>query len=148
MIGSDIAVDVRLSGKQRRNRSVISIDAAVGENDDADSIFERSVGFFAEAIERYRMAMRAPGRPKQADQGAKRRGEGMPEKVLSVTVSIGVARPSAEQSPREVVKAADEALYRAKRAGKNRVVIDAATDLYAVAEPELPEPVPVASLHA
>ena len=82
---------------------------------------ERALEAIRESIERYRMAVRAPDRPKQADEGAKRRGEGAPEKMLSVTVSIGVARPAAEQTPREVVKAADEALYRAKRAGRNRV---------------------------
>jgi diguanylate cyclase (GGDEF)-like protein len=81
----------------------------------------RALEAIRDSIARYRMAVRAPNRPKQADEGAKRRGEGAPEKVLSVTVSIGVARPAAEQTPREVVKAADEALYRAKRAGRNRV---------------------------
>jgi diguanylate cyclase (GGDEF)-like protein len=82
---------------------------------------ERALEAIRDAIERYRMAVRASDRPKQAEQGTKRRGAGMPEKVLSVTVSIGLARPSGEQTPREVLKAADEALYRAKRAGRNRV---------------------------
>jgi diguanylate cyclase (GGDEF)-like protein len=42
--------------------------------------------------------------------------------VLSVTVSIGVAEPSdVRATPRAVLKAADEALYRAKQAGRNRV---------------------------
>jgi diguanylate cyclase (GGDEF)-like protein len=73
------------------------------------------------AIESYKMAVRSSDRPKQADEGAKRRGEGAPEKMLSVTVSIGVAGPKERSTPLQVIKAADEALYRAKQAGRNRV---------------------------
>jgi GGDEF domain-containing protein len=74
------------------------------------------------SIEGYRMAVRAPGRPRNPEYGEKRRGEGSPEKHLSVTVSIGASGPGAElRSPAQVVKAADEALYRAKQGGRNRV---------------------------
>jgi len=45
---------------------------------------------------------------------------------LSVTISIGVAEAnSAAQSVEQVAKAADRALYRAKRTGRNRVEIGA-----------------------
>ena len=68
------------------------------------------------------MAVRGADRPKQAEEGAKRRGAAAADKVLSVTVSIGVAAPSEKhRAPREVIMAADEALYRAKKAGRNRV---------------------------
>ena len=67
------------------------------------------------------MAVRSPDRPKQSDEGAKRRGEGAPDKQLSVTVSIGVAGPGQGATPQHVIKAADEALYRAKQGGRNRV---------------------------
>jgi len=41
---------------------------------------------------------------------------------LAVTVSIGVAERQAERSrPAQVIKAADQALYRAKKTGRNRV---------------------------
>ena len=74
------------------------------------------------SIESYQMAVRGADRPKAAEEGAKRRGAAPAEKVLSVTVSIGLAASSKEHSaPREVVRAADEALYRAKKAGRNRV---------------------------
>ena len=74
------------------------------------------------AIERYRMAVRGEDRPKKAKEGAKRRGARAPEKQLSVTVSIGVAGPSDKaRTPMQVVKAADEALYRAKKGGRNRL---------------------------
>ncbi len=77
------------------------------------------------AIEAYRMAVRGEDRPKDREEGARRRlGEDSlpPEKLLSVTVSIGAAEPSERATtPAQVLKAADEALYRAKRGGRNRV---------------------------
>ncbi|HYL88025.1 MAG TPA: diguanylate cyclase [Burkholderiales bacterium] len=74
------------------------------------------------SIESYQMAVRGADRPKAAEEGAKRRGAAPAEKVLSVTVSIGLAESSKEhRAPREIVRAADEALYRAKKAGRNRV---------------------------
>ena len=83
---------------------------------------ERALEAIRGSIENYRMAVRAPDRPKATEEGAKRRGERAAEKVLSVTVSIGVAATSDEPAtPRAVLKAADEALYRAKKAGRNRV---------------------------
>ncbi len=39
-----------------------------------------------------------------------------------ITVSMGVAQATAETSPEAVLNAADRALYRAKRAGRNRVL--------------------------
>ncbi|HWA12746.1 MAG TPA: GGDEF domain-containing protein [Burkholderiales bacterium] len=45
-----------------------------------------------------------------------------PEQLLSVTVSIGVAgRNDMLNMPEKVIKAADEALYRAKEGGRNQV---------------------------
>ena len=49
---------------------------------------------------------------------------------LSVTVSIGVAEPNARtQGVEGVIAAADSALYRAKRGGRNRVEIAASSSL-------------------
>jgi diguanylate cyclase (GGDEF)-like protein len=78
------------------------------------------------SIEGYRMAVRAPDRPKTEEEGTKRRANlsprGNPEKHLSVTISIGACAPSERlRTPAQVIKAADEALYRAKQAGRNRV---------------------------
>jgi diguanylate cyclase (GGDEF)-like protein len=74
------------------------------------------------AIESYKMAVRGAGRPKDKDKGALMRTDSIPLETLSVTVSIGVAGPSEENPvPAKVIKAADEALYRAKQGGRNRV---------------------------
>lgn len=42
---------------------------------------------------------------------------------ISITVSIGVAEAENNNSEEEMIEAADEALYQAKRAGRNRVVL-------------------------
>jgi two-component system cell cycle response regulator len=47
--------------------------------------------------------------------------------TVPVTISIGIAAMrSSEDSPADIIKRADKALYRAKREGRNRVAADAA----------------------
>jgi hypothetical protein len=77
------------------------------------------------SVERYRLTIRdRQGRPDSAEHGRARRGrrrQPRGERTLSVTVSIGMARAAAGATPEDVVKAADAALYRAKRKGRNCV---------------------------
>jgi len=66
-----------------------------------------------------------PGGPDRRRQARKKMGTTLPTpgtNRLSVTVSIGVAEPSTRRrQPEQVVQAADQALYRAKQKGRNRV---------------------------
>ena len=74
------------------------------------------------SIEGYKMAVRGEDRPRNPDDTSSLRLNKQPQKTLSVTVSIGVAEPDeARRTPAQVLKGADEALYRAKQAGRNRV---------------------------
>ena len=76
------------------------------------------------SIEHYRIALRGEDRPKKPEEGSKRRAGQSADKALSVTVSIGAAQPGKRlKTPAQVLKAADEALYRAKKAGRNRVAV-------------------------
>ncbi|HEV7819938.1 MAG TPA: GGDEF domain-containing protein, partial [Burkholderiales bacterium] len=74
------------------------------------------------AIEAYKIALRAPNRPDKPEPSTRRRGSYREIKSVSVTISIGVAERSAKSAmPDDVLKAADEALYRAKSKGRNQV---------------------------
>ncbi|PTX04394.1 GGDEF domain-containing protein [Achromobacter mucicolens] len=77
------------------------------------------------AIEAYQMRLRdKPARPKADQIGLRRRGGrgGRGARPLRVTVSIGVAeRSDALRAPDAVIKAADQALYKAKDGGRNQV---------------------------
>jgi diguanylate cyclase (GGDEF)-like protein len=70
----------------------------------------------------YKLALRAAARPETARSVKRKRGAFHASKSESVTISIGVAqRNDKRPMPEAVIKAADQALYRAKRGGRNRV---------------------------
>jgi diguanylate cyclase (GGDEF)-like protein len=68
-----------------------------------------------------RFAVRGSGRPRKKPPTPV--PSAAPRKEVSVTISIGVAdRDDRGTEPQQVLKAADKALYRAKNAGRNRVM--------------------------
>ncbi|NOH96963.1 GGDEF domain-containing protein [Vibrio sp. 99-70-13A1] len=75
-------------------------------------------------IESYDMTIRNnQSRPESDETGMKKRGKVAPtSKIVNVTVSIGVADSSTTRQPEEVIKLADNALYGAKKAGRNCLV--------------------------
>jgi diguanylate cyclase (GGDEF)-like protein len=83
------------------------------------------------AIENYEMVIRQQERREDKDNGSKsHRKKGSfrrADQKVSVTISIGVAsRQSRNESPDDVLKFADEALYKAKGGGRNRVSLEPA----------------------
>ncbi|WP_047044723.1 GGDEF domain-containing protein [Vibrio mexicanus] len=77
------------------------------------------------AVEEYEMTIRNnESRPKNNKEGSKKRGKTKPKDVVNITISIGVASSRNYRTPHEVLKAADEALYKAKKGGRNRVAVD------------------------
>lgn len=76
-----------------------------------------------ESVAAYQLTVRDPKRPKDHKEGRKLRGKNKGSKSVRVTISIGAAQPdSNHRLPHEVIKAADEALYAAKKAGRNCVM--------------------------
>lgn len=81
---------------------------------------------FAEAmrkeVQKAAFVVRGQDRPDLEEKGEQKRGVGGGRKELSVTVSVGLAAPEGKKDdPRQVIEAADQALYEAKKKGRNRV---------------------------
>lgn len=85
-----------------------------------------------ESIADYPMTIRSQKRPqnnekksdrKQQQAGKRLRSSSSGKGQVTVTVSIGVAqRIDSLKTPQQVIKAADQALYQAKRKGRNKVI--------------------------
>ncbi len=78
----------------------------------------------------YPMKVRAPQRPRNDRKGRKTRTEkaAANTKEVKVTISIGAAWRTSDEKPNMVIKRADKALYKAKGAGRNRVMTDGIDD--------------------
>jgi two-component system cell cycle response regulator len=76
---------------------------------------ETDVGVATMVAERVRR--RIASEPFAIQQGAR---------TVELTISVGIAGVTAADDAASVIKRADQALYRAKRDGRNRVVPDAA----------------------
>jgi diguanylate cyclase (GGDEF)-like protein len=75
-----------------------------------------------EAIEAAQFVLRGKNRPKKSPR--KKNKSVAQSKAVSVTISIGVAEPGKGRTkPSAVIKAADQALYRAKKRGRNCTAI-------------------------
>lgn len=74
-------------------------------------------------IEGYKLRIRSGDRPREpGDLSARPHPAGPVSEWISVTVSAGVAEKNERLvSPEEVIQASDQALYRAKESGRNRV---------------------------
>jgi GGDEF domain-containing protein len=73
------------------------------------------------AIETMPFHVRKETRPR-SDKAGKKSREGQQGKKVQITISIGVAGPDdRRETPEQVIKRADEALYRAKEGGRNQV---------------------------
>jgi two-component system cell cycle response regulator len=103
---------------QRVRKSVRGIDLAcrLGGEEFVVVMPDTDAGVASIVAERIRA--RVAGEPFAIHEGTR---------AIDVTVSIGMAqRQAGDSEPDVLVKRADQALYRAKRDGRNRVVLDAA----------------------
>jgi diguanylate cyclase (GGDEF)-like protein len=87
-------------------------------------LVEPALNKLRETISSYQMTLRNKERIRSRKLGEKLRGVVSPrQKNVNITVSIGVAeKQDSHHSATDVIKVADEALYRAKNTGRNRVV--------------------------
>lgn len=76
------------------------------------------------AIQKYEMVLRSEERVKDKKSGKASRGKSSAPKAktVSVTISIGVANSEQAKKPKDIIKAADQLLYKAKDTGRNCTV--------------------------
>mgnify|MGYP005839228343 CR=1 FL=1 len=75
------------------------------------------------AVAEYPLVIRSNDRPKNNTDSKKNRGTGAAEKTVSVTISLGCCIKQKGEAPMQLLKRADEALYAAKKAGRNIAVL-------------------------
>ena len=116
--GHDAGDDVLREFATRVKKSIRGIDLACRYGGEEFVIVMPETDMAVAAIVAERIRRRIAGEPFSIRSGAA---------ALDVTISIGLAAlAGVEDTPAHILKRADQALYRAKRDGRNRVVPDAA----------------------
>jgi two-component system cell cycle response regulator len=116
--GHDAGDDVLREFATRIKKSIRGIDLACRLGGEEFVIVMPETDMAVATIVAERLRRRIASEPFPIAQGTK---------TLDVTISIGLATlDSADDNAATILKRADQALYRAKRDGRNRVVADAA----------------------
>ncbi|MGH6675095.1 MAG: diguanylate cyclase, partial [Xanthobacteraceae bacterium] len=116
--GHDAGDDVLREFALRIKRSIRGIDLACRYGGEEFVVIMPETDMAVAAMVAERLRRRIAADPFAIQQGAR---------TIPVTISVGIAAlRGKEDSPAALLKRADQALYRAKRDGRNRVVPDAA----------------------
>ena len=116
--GHDAGDDVLREFAVRVKKSIRGIDLACRYGGEEFVIVMPETDMAVAAMVAERIRRRIAAEPFAIEQGAK---------AIDVTLSIGLRRSCGRMTPPPaMLKRADQALYRAKRDGRNRVVADAA----------------------
>jgi len=115
--GHDAGDDVLREFAVRIRKSIRGIDLACRHGGEEFVVVMPETDLAVATMVAERLRRRIASEPFQIEGGAR---------TIEVTISIGIAALSTADSAASVLKRADQALYRAKRDGRNRVVPDAA----------------------
>jgi two-component system cell cycle response regulator len=115
--GHDAGDDVLREFALRIKKSIRGIDLACRYGGEEFVVLMPETDIAVATMVAERLRRRIAGEPFVIQQGARH---------IDVTISIGIAALGRNDSAASVLKRADQALYRAKRDGRNRVVPDAA----------------------
>src|SRR5215831_143161 len=115
--GHDAGDDVLREFAIRIKKSVRGIDLACRYGGEEFVVLMPETDMAVATVVAERLRRRIAGEPFPIEQGARR---------VEVTISIGIATLASGEGAAALLKRADQALYRAKRDGRNRVVPDAA----------------------
>jgi two-component system, cell cycle response regulator len=116
--GHDAGDEVLREFSQRLKKSIRGIDLACRYGGEEFVVVMPETDMAVATMVAERLRRRIASEPFPISQGAN---------AVEVTISIGLAaRHSVSDNAANILKRADQALYRAKRDGRNRVVADAA----------------------
>ena len=115
--GHDAGDDVLREFAVRIKKSIRGIDLACRYGGEEFVVVMPETDMAVATMVAERLRRRIASEPFPIQQGAR---------TIEVTISIGIAALGRDEDAAKVVKRADQALYRAKRDGRNRVVPAAA----------------------
>src|SRR5947208_11062991 len=115
--GHDAGDDVLREFAIRIRKSIRGIDLACRYGGEEFVVVMPETDMAVATVVAERLRRRIASEPFPIQQGAR---------AIDVTISIGLAALGRDDNAARVLKRADQALYRAKRDGRNRVVPDAA----------------------